>query len=251
MRTLSPTADTAIDIVVAAGTQARAWYDKGAFTVDTKADGSPVSEADRQVESALRAALQRSFPADGIVGEEFPETIGTSAVRWVVDPIDGTKQFVRGVPQYATLLAREVDGHVDLGVIYLPSLDILMVAEEGRGCWRGDVQVHVSERDTLEGAYVLANWLETWPPDALPTLQAQGALVRTWGDAFGYLMVASGQAEAVVDCDAKVYDLGPMPVIMAEAGGVFSALDGNPSHALGSGIGSNGLLHEAVREIVR
>lgn len=248
--TLSPVAHTAVSITRAAGEVSRRWFERAGLDVETKDDGSPVTRADRETEEVFRAALAEEFPDDGIVGEEFGTRAGTSGNRWIVDPIDGTRSFLHAVPLYANLLAYEVAGEIVFGAINLPSLDVLVCAEKGRGCWRNDLRVGVSERNTLTGAHVMATWLEDWKPETIRGLADHGVILRTWGDAFGYALVASGDADAAVDYTAQPYDLAPMPVIIGEAGGRFTALDGRPGYDHGTGIASNGLLHDAVRDLV-
>lgn len=247
---LSSCADAAIDIISEAGEIAKYWYEKASFRVDTKDDGSPVTQADREVELFLRKELAGRFPDDGVLGEEFGEHVGSSGRRWIVDPIDGTKSFVRAVPLYANLLALEEDGEITFGAINLPSAGVLTYAEKGAGCWRNGAPARVSGWDRLDGSYVMATWLEDWAPDTIRQLNSHGVILRTWGDAYGYAMVASGHAEAVVDYTTKAYDLAPMPVIIAEAGGRFTSLDGSRGFDRGNGIASNGLLHDSVLELV-
>jgi histidinol phosphatase-like enzyme (inositol monophosphatase family) len=229
-----------------AGRMSRQFFDARDLRVERKADGSPVTRADREIELALRESVAAGFPGDGFAGEEYPDTDGDSGYRWIVDPIDGTKSFVRGVPLYANLIALEHDGEIVFGVINLPSAGILVHAERGGGCWRNGVRVQVSDRPELAGAYVMATWLEDWDPSAIGNLHAQGVVLRTWGDAFGYAMVACGHADAVVDYSAHTFDLAPMPVIIAEAGGRFTSLDGRAVFDAGNGVASNGLIHDAL-----
>nr|WP_240930895.1 inositol monophosphatase family protein [Rhodococcus sp. B10] len=239
-----------VELARSAGEIARRWFDTSALTVEAKQDGSPVTQADREIEQHIRAEVTKHYPDDSFLGEEFGETEGTSGYRWIVDPIDGTKSFVHGVPLYANLIALEENGTVVAGVINLPSAEVLMHAERGKGCFKNGRQVHVSDKTELDGAYVMATWLEDWHPDALIDLQSAGAVVRTWGDAYGYMMVASGQAEAIVDYTTQAYDLAPMPVIIEEAGGTFTSLDGVREFDGGNGIASNGAVHDSVLKIV-
>ena len=236
--------------VRSAGEIARRWFDTSALTVEAKQDGSPVTQADREIEQHIRDAVAQHFPTDSFLGEEFEETIGTSQYRWIVDPIDGTKSFVHGVPLYANLIALQEKEEIVFGVINIPNADILMHAERGKGCWKNGTRVHVSDRTELDGAYVMATWLEDWHPDVIVDLHAAGAVLRTWGDAYGYMMVACGQAEAIVDYTTQTYDLAPMPVIIEEAGGTFTSLDGARDFDCGNGIASNGAVHDSVLKIV-
>jgi histidinol-phosphatase len=247
---LSYRAATALNIIREAGDIAKHWFEKRNWRVDVKSDGSPVTEADREVEKFIRNALAENFPDDGILGEEFGESKGSSGSRWITDPIDGTKSFIHSVPLYANLIALEEAGEIVFGAINLPSAGVLTYAEKGAGCWSNGAPARVSDRGQLDGAYVMATWLEDWRPDTIRELNSRGVILRTWGDAFGYAMVASGHADAVVDYTTKVYDLAPMPVIIKEAGGTFTSLDGRCDFNRGNGIASNGRLHDAVLKLV-
>lgn len=240
----------ALELADVAGTLSKRYFDDGDLSVQTKLDGTPVTIADREIELAMREAVSTHFGADGFVGEEFPDAIGDSGYTWIVDPIDGTKSFVRGVPLYANLIALQEGDEIVFGIVNLPSAGIVVRAERGKGCWRNDQPAHVSNRATLDGAYVMATWLEDWEPEVVDDLRTQGVVLRTWGDAFGYAMVACGYADAVVDYTTQPYDLAPMPVIIEEAGGQFTSLDGQRIFNGGNGIASNGLIHETLRSYV-
>jgi histidinol-phosphatase len=240
----------ALRLAERAGVLSKHYFEDGALSVQTKRDGTPVTEADREIEQTMRDAVAANFPHDGFVGEEFADDEGDSGYTWIVDPIDGTKSFVRGVPLYANLIALQEGDEIVFGIINMPSAGIVVHAERGKGCFRNGAPVRVSDRATLDGAYVMATWLEDWEPDLIDDLQTQGVTVRTWGDAFGYAMVACGFADAVVDYTTQPYDLAPMPVIIEEAGGRFTSLDGRRVFNGGNGIASNGLIHEALRTYV-
>ena len=240
----------ALDLAELAGTLSKQYFDAGHLAVQTKGDGTPVTVADRKIEQAMRAAVSADFGHDAFVGEEFPDTEGDSGYRWIVDPIDGTKSFIRGVPLYANLIALQEGDEIVFGIINLPSAEITVRAERGKGCWRNGVPARVSNREVLDGAYVMATWLEDWEPEVIEDLRSQGVVLRTWGDAFGYAMVACGYADAVVDYTTQPYDLAPMPVIVEEAGGRFTSLDGRRVFNGGNGIASNGLIHESLRSYV-
>jgi histidinol-phosphatase len=243
------------------------WFANDALVVTAKGDGTPVTEADRAAEALVRSELAAAFPDDSIIGEEEPVRHGTSPRTWIVDPVDGTKAFTRGVPLYATLLAL-VDAHGPaIGVIVHPALGETVYAGRGRGCWHrvnapglaapdaGAVldgrRCRVSAVTTLADSYVCTSALGNWDPAArLAVLDAVAGL-RTWGDAYGYTLVATGRAEAMVDPQAEHYDVAPMAVILPEAGGVFTDLAGVPRADGGSGVASNGHLHEAVLRLLR
>ena len=214
------------------------------LAVEHKHDDTPVTEADRGAERLLRERLADAFPADAVIGEEENDTAGTSGRTWVIDPIDGTKAFTHGVPLYSTLLAALDEHGPLLGVICLPALPETVWAGRGLGCFLDGEPCHVSEHDTVEGAYVTASALRNWPVGALDATHGAGAFVRTWGDAYGYALVATGRVEAMVDHQAAVWDVAPMPVILGEAGGRMSDLAGADSITSDSGLATNGLLHD-------
>jgi histidinol-phosphatase len=239
-----------LELAEVAGRISREYFDARNLQVQAKADGTPVTEADREIELSLRRAVAAAFTGDGFLGEEYPDTEGNSGYRWIVDPIDGTKSFIRGVPLYANLIALQEGDEIVFGVINLPSAGIIVHAERGKGCWRNGVQASVSDRDVLDGAYVMTSWLEDWDSQVIGDLCAQGLVLRTWGDGFGYAMVACGHADAVVDYTAQPFDLAPMAVIIEEAGGRFTSLDGRRIFDGGNGIASNGSIHDALLSYV-
>ncbi|MET0160375.1 MAG: inositol monophosphatase family protein [Acidimicrobiales bacterium] len=214
------------------------------LAVEHKHDDTPVTEADRGAERLLRELLADAFPADAVIGEEEDDTAGSSGRTWVIDPIDGTKAFTHGVPLYSTLLAALDEHGPLLGVICLPALPETVWAGRGLGCFLDGEPCHVSEHATVEGAYVTASALRNWPAGALDATHGAGAFVRTWGDAYGYALVATGRVEAMVDHQAAIWDIAPMPVIIGEAGGRMSDLAGADSITSDSGLATNGLLHD-------
>jgi len=236
----------AVTLARMAGEATLGWFRREELAVDRKGDGTPVTQADREAERLVRAELARRHPDDGVLGEEEPETHGTSGRRWILDPIDGTKAFTRGVPLYSNLLAVEDAHGIAVGVINIPALGQTVWAGRGLGAWCNDVEAHVSSTSELAQAYVSTSGLGAWADDALLAVQHSGASLRTWGDGYGYVLVATGRVDAMVDPTAELYDLAPMPVIMAEAGGRFSSLDDEVDPARGSGLASNGLLHEQL-----
>lgn len=246
--TLDERYERALTVLRAASERGMEWFTKASLDVENKGDGSPVTAADRDLESFLRSELGTLFPEDGFLGEEFPETQGTSGGRWIADPIDGTKSFIHAVPLWSILLAYESADGIEFGAIACPASGQLVYAQRGKGCFdQAGRRVHASPKTDLDGAYVMASWLEDWPLDLIDSLQQGGTVVRTWGDAFGYLLVAIGHAESMVDFGVSPFDVAPMPVIMAEAGAVFTDLNGEPTIYGGSGIASaNPEIHRAL-----
>ena len=219
--------------------------------VDRKGDGTPVTIADREAERFVRELIEDAHPDDGILGEEEPEKIGTSGRRWIVDPIDGTKAFTHGVPLYTNLLALEDEHGIAIGVINVPALGETVSAGRGLGCFLNGEPTGVNAHATLDGACISTSGFNPWTDEALLAVKGTGVQLRTWGDGYGYVLVASGRIEAMVDPVAELYDLAPLPVILAEAGGRFTSYDGLDGPGHGSGVATNGLLHDEVLALLR
>ena len=241
--------DEAVDLARQAGRLTLRWY-KPTVDVVTKDDGSPVTEADRSAERLLRNALLDRFPRDSVVGEEFGDSHGDSGRTWFIDPIDGTQSFVRGVPLFATLLALEDHHGVAIGVIDLPALGETVKAGRGLGCFLNDRAIAVSGRTSLEGSVLCTSGFDLLPIDMAAQLHRSPLALRGWGDAFGYALVASGRAEAMLDPVVKPWDIAPMGVIINEAGGRFTDLSGRDGFRSGNGLATNGALHEEVLRLV-
>lgn len=240
----------AVEILRAAGTFTLQWFDNPDLDVIIKSDGTPVTEADRGAERVVRDRLAALHPEDSILGEELDDLIGTSTRTWIVDPIDGTKAFTRGVPLYSNLLA-VVDEHGPLiGVINLPALATTVYAGRGLGCFRDGRPVRVSDRSTPSTCVLSTSGFGTWSDRAVLGVRSAGFELRTWGDGYGYAMVACGALDAMVDPQVSLWDIAPMPVIMTEAGGRFTGVDGNEVSlvpgAKVSGLASNGVVHDLV-----
>jgi histidinol-phosphatase len=238
--------DFAVDLVATAGELTLRWFQAADLAVDTKADGTPVTAADRAAERLVRERIADRFPDDGVLGEEEPELLGSSGRRWIVDPIDGTKAFTRGVPLYSTLLALHDRDGPALGVIGLPALGQAVYAGRGLGCWSDGRPARVSQTSTLDGAYLTSSGYSHWSDDALLAAKHAGCELRTWGDGYGYALVATGRVDAMVDPVVDLYDVAAMPVILAEAGGRFTCVDGRDDAGGGSGVATNGWLHEEL-----
>ncbi len=198
--------------------------------VDTKADASPVTVADREAETLLRERLEAAFPHHGVVGEEFGASRPGSSHQWYLDPIDGTKSFIRGVPLYAVLIGLEVDGRVEVGVAHFPALGETLAAASGGGThWNGR-RVHVRRAGTLSEAFVgftdAAAFARHGRARTWERLQAASGYLPGWSDAYGHALVASGRLDAMLDPVMNPWDAGPFPVLLREAGGRFGAWDG-------------------------
>lgn len=243
----------ATDVAELAARTAMQWYRTG-ITVETKGDGSPVTIADRSAEEAARAWLSARFPDDGILGEEFGLDRPDARRRWILDPIDGTKAFVRGVPLWGTLVACCEGETVLAGAMCFPALDEVIAAAPGEGCWWNGHRTHVSTVATLEAATALITderFLER--PHRAPLWQAlasQVAVSRTWGDCAGYLYLATGRAEIMVDDIVNPWDSAALYPIITEAGGVFTSWDGRDTAFGGSVIATNAGVAKATRALL-
>lgn len=224
--------------------------------VETKADQTPVSESDKRAELALRERLGDLRPDDRVIGEEFggldllgPDGrfVGVDGRAWVIDPIDGTKSYVRGMDTWTTLIALLQDGEVKLGVVSMPALKKRWWAVRGHGAFADGRRIHVSDVRELSSAQFLWSGIEEW--DAIGGFQRVVDLGRRcWrtrgvGDAWQYMLVAEGAAEIATDPEATLWDLAAVAIVVEEAGGTFTALDGTPGPGAGSGLATNGQLH--------
>jgi histidinol-phosphatase len=236
-----------------AGAVALRHYRTG-VTVETKGDGTPVSVADREAEAAVRSWLEARFPQDGILGEELGAARPEARRRWLVDPIDGTKTFVRRVPLWGTLVALVEGDQVLAGAAYFPAVEELVVAARGGGCrWNG-APARVSATSRLADATVLATD-ERFAGDTdqrarWNRLADAAALGRSWGDCYGYLLVATGRAEAMVDGVMAPWDAAALQPIIEEAGGVFTDWSGRRTAFGGSTIATNQALSGPVRALL-
>jgi histidinol phosphatase-like enzyme (inositol monophosphatase family) len=235
------------------------YFCRSDLAVELKQDATPVTIADRQAEQLLRERIGEKFPGDGILGEEFPEQSGSSGFRWILDPIDGTKSFVRGVPLYGTLIGVEYQSRSVLGVIYVPGLDECVYASVGGGAWyeRGSAaptQARVSVRARLSESLFCtsdsAGYRKLGRQPALERLEAAAQLSRSWGDCYGYLLVATGRAELMVDPVMSVWDAAALQPILEEAGGTFTDWKGQPTIHSGEGIATNGKILPEVLSLI-
>lgn len=219
--------------------------------IEHKGDGTPVTIADRMAERLLRERIEAAFPDDGIHGEEEDDKIGTSGRQWVIDPIDGTISFTRGVALYTNLLYLEDEHGPAIGVINVPAIDEIVYAGRGLGCRFNDVPCHVNDRSGLRGSMLSASGFDWWDEDLITRVHRSGIGLRTWGDGYGYLLVATGRIEAMVDPTIKWWDIAPCQVIISEAGGRWSALDGSSDARKGSFVATNGRIHDELLELLR
>ena len=230
-------------------------YFKGSFTAERKADNSFVTAADREAERFLRAAIEEAFPEDGILGEEEDDKPGKSNRLWILDPIDGTYSFVHKVPLYGVLIGLEIDGEPVLGVVELPALGERVCAARGFGCFWNDEPARVSTTASLSDALLLATDFGNCEPHgfgrAAQALQQQAHSRRTWGDAYGHVLVATGRADVMLDPIMNVWDCAPLLPILSEAGGTFTSWTGQRTIRGGNAISTNGVLFEAVMSVIK
>ncbi|MGD2068325.1 MAG: inositol monophosphatase family protein [Gemmatimonadota bacterium] len=229
-------------------------YFGGRVAADEKSDGTPVTRADRESEELLRSLIADRFPTHGILGEEYGEERPEAPVRWILDPIDGTRSFARGVPLYGVLIGIEVDGEPVVGVTHFPALGETVAAGRGLGChWNGE-PCRVSGTDGLDRALVLTTDIErilSRPQGrGWRKLQQRSEFSRSWGDCYGHALVATGRADAMVDPVLSAWDASPFLTILTEAGGRFTDLSGRETIHGGSGISTNGALHDRVLDLL-
>lgn len=223
--------------------------------VETKPDASPVTDADRSVEQALKRVLAEKRPTDALIGEEFGNS-GTGSRTWIIDPIDGTANYMRGVPVWGSLIALAVDGKPIVSVVSAPALGRRWWAAPGIGAQTRDVdgttrQIRVSAIGDLANASISYNNLQLWDRagrlDELIALSRKVWRTRAYGDFFSYMLLAEGTLEIVAEHDLKIYDIAALVPIVEQAGGRFSALDGELTAESSSVLATNGPLHQAAQ----
>lgn len=245
---------------IAAGRIALEYFRRDDLEVERKADESPVTVADRAAERYLREQIAEKFPTDGILGEEYDEQQGESGFRWIVDPIDGTKTFIRGVPFWGTMVAVEYDGRAIAGVVSFPALDEHIWAASGQKCWyqHGDqppVEARVSTVAALDESVFCvtdaSSFERTSRGAAYTALEKAAWMTRSWGDCYGYLLVATGRAEVMIDAVMNVWDAAALQPIIEAAGGTFTDWNGNHTIHGGEAVATNGHVHEKVLDVTR
>lgn len=240
----------ASEVAALAGARALTYWRRN-IAVEWKTDGSPVTRADREGETMAREWITARFPKDAILGEELGETPGTSGRRWLIDPVDGTKTFVRGVPLWGTLIAVVEGDTVLAGAAAFPAVNELICAAPGEGCWHEGGRASVSTVARLDEAVLLTtdigSAVSTDRQAAIERLARRAGIARTWGDCYGYLLVATGRAELMVDTRMNDWDSAALLPIIQEAGGVFTDWDGKVTGLGGSAVATNALLADEVR----
>jgi histidinol-phosphatase len=231
---LRPYLDFATDLAYRAGRITLGYFNTG-VRPDYKPDDTPVTAADRAAEEFIRGEIERVYPSHAIVGEELGEKAGEgNPFRWIIDPIDGTKSFMHGVPLYGVLIGLEVEGEARVGVCYCPGTDEMLCAADGEGAWWNGRRARVSQVDSLDRACVCFTSVHGFSNQnraaAWDRIQKASYMVRGWSDAYGYMLVATGRAEVMLDPIMNIWDCAPFPPIFREAGGYFGSWDGTPGH---------------------
>ncbi len=213
----------AVELAEQAGQLTLGYFNSKFLQVFTKRDASPVTEADRKAEELVRVAIISRNPEDGVLGEEFEERLSTNRRRWIIDPIDGTKAFIHGVPLYGVMIGLEIQGSMQLGVVCFPALGELYYAERGCGAFFNGSPITVSSISNVKDATVLYTekeyLLDSLSRHPVDLLRQEAGLVRGWGDCYGHMLVASGRAEVSVDKIMSPWDCAALIPIVMEAGG--------------------------------
>ena len=248
--------NVAITAAQTAGTATLKYFRSPSLIVEEKTDHSPVTAADKESEGIIRTIIRSHFPEHGIVGEEFGETPGTSNIRWIIDPLDGTKSFVRNSPFYGVLIGIERDGVIDAGVAHMPALKETYTARKGKGSHCGGLPIRVSQVSRLQEA----SFIITSSSDALIDPDKRGGYLaiqkrahrhRGIGDCYGHLLVASGRAEIMLDARMRPWDCAALKIIVEEAGGSFTDWHGNDTIDGGSAVSVNAELREEAFSFLR
>lgn len=248
--------DFAVDAASMAGLITLEYFQKP-LAHETKADASPVTIADRRAESALREMITARYPTHAVLGEEFGSSGPDDArFRWILDPIDGTLSFIRGVPIYGVMVAVECDGETVAGVVNLPALSEIVAAGRGEGCFWNGGRASVTETAELSDALVLCTdvtAMETFGRgEAFSRIRAASKMVRTWGDCYGHVLVATGRADVMLDPIMNVWDTAALRPIVEESGGSFTDWNGKPTHTAPEAVSTNGrLLGELLDTIAK
>jgi histidinol-phosphatase len=243
----------AVEVAWRAGRATLGHFQTG-VAAETKPDRTPVTVADRAAEMIARDLIRARYPHDGIVGEEMGEERPGTDRRWILDPIDGTRSFVRGVPLFGVLIALEDEGDAVLGVAHFPALQETVCAARGLGCWWNGRRAIVSGVTRVDNALALTSDPEqaagVGRGPSWDRLRARVGMVRTWGDCYGYALVATGRAEAMLDPTLSIWDAAAVRPLVEEAGGVVTDWDGTADHRNGSLVATNAALAREIRGIL-
>ena len=244
--------EAAVEFADIGGKHTLNYFKKGVDVV-SKPDSSPVTIADRETEQKIRALITKHFPDHGIIGEEYGLTNEDSSVQWVLDPIDGTKSFIHGVPFYTTLIGIMIDREPVVGVINAPALDELCAAAIGHGATLNGEPCKVRDTGKMSDATLLVTEIrkfrECGMEEQFQELMSRTKLHRTWGDAYGHMMVAIGRADIMFDPVLNIWDAAALLPVLKEAGGIFSDIHGTETIHSGNGFSTNLSLYPEVKAI--
>ncbi len=245
--------DAAVEATRKAGQLALNYFDTG-LEIEWKSDQSPVTRADREAEQLLRTTLQTAFPHDGFLGEEYGDHPGTSGYRWIIDPIDGTRSFVRNIPLWGTLVGLEYQGETILGVADTPALGQTYHALRGNGAYRNERRIRVSDVATLDRAMVfyssVAWFVKAGRAEQFMKLTTLADRPRAMSDFYGFCLVAQGSGEVMAEWGVHIWDVAAIQPIVEEAGGRFTDWDNGRTIQRPDVIASNGRLHDQVLQIL-
>jgi histidinol-phosphatase len=254
MKTITPNdlLSVATEAAYLGGRRTLAYFNTG-VAVETKSDLSPVTQADKESEEIIRSHIAKYFPDHEIIGEEGGTKKGDARYRWIVDPLDGTKTFVCGVPFYGVLIGVEIDGKPSVGVVYLPAFDEMVCAAAGAGCHLNGRTCAVSKTSKLSDAVLLTSSVQSCQvrSDAYDRLARATKLQRTWGDCYGYVLLATGRADIMLDPQMNPWDCAPLLPILQEAGGHFTTWSGEATIWGKDGAGTNAALNKEVLDILK
>jgi histidinol-phosphatase len=231
-------------------------YFQTGITAEYKSDDTPVTVADKKAEELIRRRIKEKYPDHDVIGEEYGKSgTGKSDHRWIIDPIDGTKSFVRGVPLYAVLIGLEIEGKVEAGVAYFPALDEMVAAATGEGCWLNGRRARASAVPRLDRAMVAftdaGSFSRYGRTDAWERIKRATYFQTGWGDAYGHCLVATGRVELMLDPVMNVWDCAPFPPILKEAGGFFGDWQGKETIYGNEAISTTEALLPDVLELIR
>jgi histidinol phosphatase-like enzyme (inositol monophosphatase family) len=244
--------DVAIDVARRAGKHTLQYFNRG-VAVEIKSDQSPVTQADKEAEIIARDAILERFPTHSVLGEEHGTVEGDPDYQWVIDPIDGTKSFIHGVPLYTTLIGLQIKNKPAVGVIYAPALDEIVHAADGLGAMWNGVRCEVSKTDRLDRALITTSdiLMATGRSDAFPDLARRCKYSRTWGDGYGYMLVATGRADIMADPKMSPWDVCALIPVIKAAGGVCTSWKGEETIHGGDLFACNAALASEVHAALR
>ncbi len=253
MKNLKEMLEFATQVAFEAG-QLSLGYFQTQIETDFKTDDSPVTIADKKAEELIRQKIESKYPNHSILGEEFGLTNDGSSHRWIIDPIDGTKSFMRGVPLYAVLIGLEIEGKIELGVSYFPGVGDMVTAATDEGCYWNGRRTFVNETKNIDRAIVsftdFANFARYNRSNAWDAISQASYYRVGWSDAYGHMLVATGRCDVMLDPIMNPWDCGPFPVILREAGGYFGDWQGNESIYANEALSTNKLLLPKVLELI-